>query len=78
MYVCRDDVALPAVDLGFGLPTYREEMVLRAPHIGQYFQDDNVHVWNIVQNICHVQVGMLGLGLGLGLLDFCVCTKSKW
>jgi hypothetical protein len=53
MYVCRDDVALPAVDLGFGLPTYCKEMVLRAPHIGQYFQDDNVHVWNIVRNICH-------------------------
>jgi hypothetical protein len=53
MYVCRDEVALPAVDLGFGLPTYREEMVLRAPHFGQYYQDDNVQVWNIVRKICH-------------------------
>jgi hypothetical protein len=53
MYVCRDTVALPAVDPGFGLPTYHEEMVLRAPHVGQYYQDDNIQVWNIVRNICH-------------------------
>ena len=42
-YVTREDVALPAVgdDPGFGRPSFYQEMIIRSPHIGTYYNLDN-------------------------------------
>jgi hypothetical protein len=58
LYVVRDLVALPTgqgddVDPGFGLPTYTQEMIRRAPHIGVYFREAQKSVWNIIRHVTH-------------------------
>lgn len=52
-YVTRETVPLPTVDPGFGLPTFVQEMVQRAPHNGAYYQADNVTVWNAIRHVTH-------------------------
>lgn len=54
-YVVRQIVALPAVaeDVGFGLPSFIEEMVRRAPHGTPQYQTDNVLVWNVIRHVAH-------------------------
>jgi len=52
-YVTRDTVALPVIDAGFGLPTFAEEMIARAPHIDISYQRDNVVVWNVIRHVTH-------------------------
>lgn len=54
-YVVRDFVTLPipAEDPGFGLPTYVEEMIRRAPHGTPQYETDNQLVWNVVRQITH-------------------------
>lgn len=54
-YVVRDTVALPAAneDPGFGLPSYLEEMIRRAPHDTPEFENDNMFVWNVIRHITH-------------------------
>jgi hypothetical protein len=58
LYVVRDLVALPTgigddVDAGFGLPTYTQEMVRRAPHTGVYFREAQKSVWNVIRHVTH-------------------------
>jgi len=53
-YLVRDQVELPEVDPGFGLPSFHEEMVARGDHAGTAFQRDNVALWNV---ICHMTHG---------------------
>jgi hypothetical protein len=53
--VVRDVVALPVgdEDPGFGLPTYRAEMIRRVPHTGSHFQKDNLAVWVLLRHVTH-------------------------
>jgi hypothetical protein len=58
LYVVRDLVALPTgigddIDLGFGLPTYTQEMIRRAPHTGVYFREAQKSVWNVIRHVTH-------------------------
>jgi hypothetical protein len=58
LYVVRDLVALPTgigddIDLGFGLPTYTQEMIRRAPHTGVYFCEAQKSVWNVIRHVTH-------------------------
>lgn len=52
-YVVRLEVQLPAVDLGFGLPTHLDEMIERGPHTGQYYEADNRAVWQVIRHVTH-------------------------
>lgn len=52
-YVTRENAALPAVDPGFGLPTFAEEMISRAPLHGVSYQRDNTVVWNVIRHVTH-------------------------
>ena len=52
-YIVRDNVNVPMFDLGFGIPTYDDEMILRAPHIGAVYQQDNAAVWQIMRQVTH-------------------------
>jgi hypothetical protein len=52
-YVTHDDPGLPVEDLGFGLPTFAEEMIARAPHTGAVYQCDNNTVWNVIRHVTH-------------------------
>jgi hypothetical protein len=52
-YVVRDDVNLPAVDPGYGMPTMVDEMISRGPHFGQYYQQDNIDVWQVIRHVTH-------------------------
>ena len=52
-YVVRENPGLPAVDPGFGRPTYIDEMIARAPHTGTYFENDNFSVWNVIRHVTH-------------------------
>lgn len=52
-YVVRETAELPVVDPGFGLPTYADEMIARAPLQGVSFQRDNVSVWNVIRHVTH-------------------------
>lgn len=54
-YVVRESIAPPnaAEDLGFGLPSYSEEMIQRAPHDGIYYQQDNKLVWDVIRHVTH-------------------------
>lgn len=52
-YLVRDQIALPLVDQGFGMPSYHEEMVRRGDHQGTAFQRDNVALWNVISHMTH-------------------------
>lgn len=52
-YLVRKDVELPAVDPGFGLPSFHEEMVARGDHQGTAFQRDNTALWNVISHMTH-------------------------
>lgn len=54
-YVVRAEVALPADvdDPRFGAPSFALEMVRRAPHVGTFYQRDNVAVWNVIRHVTH-------------------------
>jgi hypothetical protein len=53
LYVVRESSPLPAVDQGFGIPTFDTEMIERGPHTGTNFQRDNVTVCNIIRHVTH-------------------------
>jgi hypothetical protein len=58
LYVVRDLVALPTgvgddVDPGFGLPSYTQEMIRRAPHTGVYFREAEKSVWSVIRHVTH-------------------------
>jgi hypothetical protein len=58
LYVVRDQVALPTgigddIDEGFGLPTYTQEMIRRAPHTGVYFREAQKTVWSVIRHVTH-------------------------
>jgi hypothetical protein len=52
-YITRDRAELPEVDPGFGLPTYADEMIARAPLTGVSYQRDNNMVWNVIRHVTH-------------------------
>jgi hypothetical protein len=52
-YIVREEVHLPLVDPGYGLPTLLDEMVARGPHFGQYYQPDNIEVWQVIRHVKH-------------------------
>jgi hypothetical protein len=52
-YVVRDQVALPADDPGYGLPSPTEEMIARGPHVGTHYDLDNKAVWQVVRHCPH-------------------------
>jgi hypothetical protein len=53
LYVVRESRALPAVDQGYGVPTFDLEMIERGPHTGAYYQRDNISVWNVIRHVTH-------------------------
>jgi hypothetical protein len=53
LYVVRESAALPAVDPGYGIPTFDDEMINRAPHTGTHYQRDNIAVWNAIRHVTH-------------------------
>jgi len=52
-YVVRENSALPILDIGFGMPTYDDEMIQRAPHTGATYQQDNTLVWQVIRHMTH-------------------------
>jgi hypothetical protein len=38
MFVVRETVGLPLVDLGLGVPTIYDDMIARGPHTGPVYQ----------------------------------------
>jgi hypothetical protein len=52
-YIVREDVGLPAVDMGFGMPDYAQEMILRGEHATATYQNDNKEVWNVIRHLTH-------------------------
>lgn len=44
-------MALPVEDPGWGLPTFKDELIRRTRHDGPYFQQDNRAVWKIIRKI---------------------------
>lgn len=54
-YVVCTDIALPdpGEDPGFGMPSYAAEMTRGAPHVGTFYQPDNVSVWNVIRHVTH-------------------------
>jgi hypothetical protein len=52
-YVVRETVALPADDLGYGQPTVSEEMLMRGPHTGMYYELDNREIWQMIRHVTH-------------------------
>jgi hypothetical protein len=52
-YVVRETVALPADDLGYGMPSTTEEMIERGPHTGMYYEIDNKEVWQMIRHVTH-------------------------
>jgi hypothetical protein len=53
LYVVRDEVPTPAIDIGFGLPDYIQEMILRGDHGTASYQNDNKEVWNVIRQLTH-------------------------
>jgi hypothetical protein len=53
LYVVREVSALPAVDAGYGVPTFDAEMIERGRHVGPHFQRDNIALWNIIRHVSH-------------------------
>jgi hypothetical protein len=58
LYFVRELVALPTgigddLDLGFGLSTYTQEMIRRAPHTGVYFREAQKSVWSVIRHVTH-------------------------
>jgi hypothetical protein len=43
--VVPETVALPADDLGYGMPSTTEELIIRGPHTGMYYEIINKEVW---------------------------------
>jgi hypothetical protein len=54
-YLVRDQVEAPdiAVDQGYATPSFDEEMIRRAPHIGAIYTSDNKILWNVIRHITH-------------------------
>jgi hypothetical protein len=52
-YVTRDTVEPPAVDPGFGLPTFIQEMVDRGDHNQPAYQNDSIEVFNVIRHMTH-------------------------
>jgi hypothetical protein len=52
-YVVRENVALPAIDAGFGLPDYTQEMIQRGDHATATYQNDSKEVWNVIRHLTH-------------------------
>ena len=52
-YVIREDVDLPTEDPGFGLPTFKEEMIRRTRHDTPSFLEDNHSVWTMIRTVTH-------------------------
>jgi hypothetical protein len=52
-YLVREQVELPLIDQGFGLPSFHEEMVSRGDHQGTAFQRDNITLWNVISHMTH-------------------------
>ena len=52
-YLTRDQVALPVIDPGFGMPTFHEEMIARGDHNGTAYQRDNIAIWNVISHMTH-------------------------
>jgi hypothetical protein len=52
-YVVRDEVNLPLIDPGYGMPTTAQEMIARGPHFGTYYQIDNQEVWQVIRHCTH-------------------------
>ena len=52
-YVIRLDSALPAVDQGFGQPSFDEELARRGRHDGWLWRPSNKLVWNMIRTVTH-------------------------
>jgi hypothetical protein len=46
------------MDLPFGMPSYNEKMIRRAPHTGLAFQSNNIMVWHLLRHIFHGGPGL--------------------
>jgi hypothetical protein len=54
-YIVRTESIPPpeAADLPFGIPTYNDDMIRRAPHYGIAYQSDNIMAWHVVRHLFH-------------------------
>ena len=50
-YVLREDPALPAVDPGFGLPDFEQDVASRGRHDGHFWRGDNRLVWLLIKKL---------------------------
>jgi len=53
LYVIRLQEAVPAVDPGFGLPSFEEDIESRGRLDGQFWRADNRAVWLFLKSKCH-------------------------
>jgi starvation-inducible outer membrane lipoprotein len=53
----RESLALPAIDPGYGVPTFDAKMIERGPHKGMKFQRDYISVWNVIRHVTHERPG---------------------
>jgi hypothetical protein len=52
-YVTRKATEIPEDAPDYGEPTFDDEMILRAPHTGNTYQQDNRLVWTMLQSVFH-------------------------
>ncbi len=54
-YLTRDDVEAPDIadDPGYATPSFDEEMIRRASHVGTSYNIDNKALWGIIFQIRH-------------------------
>jgi hypothetical protein len=53
MYIVRESVGLPLIDLGLLVPTIHDDMIARGPHTGSVYQADNREVWQVIRHVTH-------------------------
>jgi hypothetical protein len=52
-YVVIENVALPAIDSGFGLLDCTQEMIHRGDHATATYQNDSKEIWNVIWHLTH-------------------------
>jgi hypothetical protein len=51
------------------MPSYHDEMIHRAPHVGLAFQSNNIMVWNMLRHVLHRGPGWSWIQAHAALMD---------
>ena len=84
-YIIRDKVAPPALQplqndscIGIGYDSLTDELVVRTPHIGSEYVEDNAKVFQIIQDMVQGDGILTRRGTNPGALTYCVSSKSDF